>query len=760
MKIKFTPAILFRCVFALAILPGSITAYSQADSTLTNFSLKDLLNVKVTTASKTAQSLEMAPATAIVITAEQIRMRGYQSLLDVMYDLPGVKVDDKIYGGSRNNFTIRGTPGQEKLIILLDGIHITSPSGESMPIMENYPVNLAEQIEIVYGPASALYGADAVSGVINIITKKLPNKKTFFAEASSLAGSYGYTNTTLFVTQKLSDRISLVASGQYYSEQQPDLSKVFKNDSQTNIDEYSTGTINTIYGPYTPKAGIRPVYEAPSKAFNIYVSLRAANFSINYFRNFAKASSSWGSNTSNALYNKDAFISQGVETIDTRFNRAFGKVTSITSLSASQYTLFPESNFRNLYTAMEPAYKYATTSQVKVGQQFDFKAAKDLNIIAGGSYELYYCIPYSTDLDSPVNPNEYIHQSYLGTNTYYRPGGLPAQFYFLRYHNSDAYVQMQYSPSQKINLTAGARYDNNSRFGGSFNPRLGLVFKPSDKSTIKLLYGTSFLAPSPSNNYAYWGSFQTNDSGRNFYSYFMHLPNPGLRPITSKNAEFSLQHYFTDNFSATLNGYYTKLTNLHGYADDNNSTQLYNNSFNGIPVAYVEVFVNQSRQKNYGGSLQLNLKNAIGSVKMNSYFSLSYVNGRSEDGLEESLEESPDTELDFISPFIIQAGTDLKAGKFSFSSRVILMGRQHINGTGDTVSNHIRRQTIAGYTLLNLSLRYSIAKRVHVFANISNALNQRYRSVGYRMDLKKDDELFHGQPGDPIKITAGFNLSF
>lgn len=734
--------------------------YGQTDSLLVNLSLKELLNVKVTTASKTAQSLEMAPATAIVITQEQIKMRGYQSLLDVMYDLPDIKIDDKVYSGSRNIITVRGTPGQEKILILLDGVRITSPSGESMPVMENYPVNLAEQIEIIYGPASALYGADAVSGVINIITKKASNRKTTLVEASSLGGSYGYSNTTLFIAQKLSAQANITVSGQYYADQQPDLSKTFKNDNQTNIDDYATGTLNTIFGPTTPKKPFTAAFEAPIKAYNIYAALHVDNFSFSYFRNYTKTPSAWGSNTSNSLYNKDVYIAQSVDIVNTNYRKSFGKLTSTSSLGGSQYTLSPQSNYRNLYTGMEPAYKYASTSMLKAGEQLDYKASTKLNVIAGAEYELYYSIPYSTDLDGPVNPNEYIHQSYLGTNTYYRPGGLPAQFYFLKYHNSSAYLQLQYSPVEKINLTIGSRYDDNSRYGKSFNPRLGLVYKPAVRTTFKLLYGSAFLAPSPSDAYAYWGSFVTEDSGKTFHSYFLHLPNPGLKPITSKNVELSIQHYFSDNFSATINGYCTWLTNLHGFADDNSSTHLYHNSFNGIPVDFVEVYVSQSRQMNYGGSLQLNLKNSLGQVKINSRLSFSYVNGKEETGLKESDENSKDMELDFISPYMIHAGTDIKVGKFTCSPRIILLSKQHINGFSDTTSSVIKRQTIAGYTLLNLSLRYSIIKKISAFANITNALNQRYRSVGYLMDISKDNDLFHGQPEDPIKIMAGLNVTF
>src|SRR5690606_22583757 len=104
-------------VFLITIVAGSSYTYSQPDTTRhENLSLRELLNAKVITASKTLQALSLTPATVILVSKEQIKSRGYQSLLDVMYDLPDVKVDDKIYPGIRNSFTIRGTQGSEKLI--------------------------------------------------------------------------------------------------------------------------------------------------------------------------------------------------------------------------------------------------------------------------------------------------------------------------------------------------------------------------------------------------------------------------------------------------------------------------------------------------------------------------------------------------------------------------------------------------------------------------------------------------------------------
>jgi iron complex outermembrane receptor protein len=410
---------------------------------------------------------------------------------------------------------------------------------------------------------------------------------------------------------------------------------------------------------------------------------------------------------------------------------------------------------------MEPAYKYETASTVKAEEQLNFKPSEKFNFIAGGNYETYSAVPYSADLAEPVNTNEHIHGTFPGTKNYYSPDGLAAQFYFLKYWNAGTYLQVQYSPVQKINFTLGTRYDINSRYGNAFNPRAGIVYTPYDKTTLKLLYGSAFLAPSPSTSYGYWGAFDTPDSGRTFHSYFLHLPNPGLKPVTSQNTELSIRQYLSDNFSITVDGYYTSLKNLAIYADDNNSAQLYHNMFNGIPVDYIEVPINQARQTNYGGSIQLNWKRSMGRLHINSFASLSYVNGKVENAPTEGDESAPDAELEFISPFRFKAGADIKIGKFSCSPRLVVLSKQNLTGISDSTATPMKRQTIAGYTLLNLSLRYNLTKKLSAFANITNLLNQGYRSVGINMSLKdQNTELFPGQPGEPLRITGGINFSF
>lgn len=735
-------------------------AYSQSDTAvLEHLSLKELLNVKITTASKTSQGSELASAVVKVITREQIRMRGYQSLLDVLYDMPGFKIDDKMYSGMRNSITVRGIQGSEKIQILLDGVSITSPSGEAMPVMQNYPVHLAEQIEVLYGPASALYGANAVSAIVNIITRKNENKD-LLAEASATAGSYGYTNNTLYLSKTISEKTSLTVAGQYYYDRQPDYSKIYAGDPLFSLDSHKDGVFNTIYGPMAPKAPVKPRYEAPMEAYNVYGSLRSGDFSFNIFHTYFKTPSFWENNTSNALYNKEVNMAQTITMANGAYKKQMGRFLSTTSLTASKYDLLPSSNYRNLYTNMEPGYKYSTCDMIRADQQIDFDATDDLHLTAGATVEYYNAIPQSGDLSEPVSKQNGVEGVYLGTRAYYNPDGLAAKFYFIRYNNVGAYFQTQYRFAKNFNVTAGARYDDNSRYGSTFNPRVGFVLQPVKKTTVKLLYGAAYRAPSPSDSYAHYGAFETADSGRSYHSHFLHLANPGLKPVKSHTMEMNVIQQLSADLVMVADGYFTILKGLHTAADDNFTSNIYQNSYIGVPVDYVEVFVNRGKQVNYGGSLELNWKKWIGPVSLRSYASLSYVNGRIKGGLNEYNEFSKDIEIDFVSPWMGHVGTEMKWGRFTCSPRLLVMGRQRIFGTADTSGAVTRRQTIAGYELLNVSMRYQVNRNVSVYLNGTNVLDQRYTNVSFLMDNNKQDtELYRGQPQDPIRLMGGIVFS-
>ena len=139
---------------------------------LTEFSIEDLMQVKVVSATKQAQPWADTAAAVFVITADDIRRSGATSVMEALRLAPGVQVAR--IDSSRWAITIRGFDGRfaNKLLVMLDGRSIYTPlfSGVYWEI-QDVPLDNIERIEVIRGPGGSLWGANAVNGVINIITK-------------------------------------------------------------------------------------------------------------------------------------------------------------------------------------------------------------------------------------------------------------------------------------------------------------------------------------------------------------------------------------------------------------------------------------------------------------------------------------------------------------------------------------------------------------------------------------------------------------
>jgi iron complex outermembrane recepter protein len=155
------------------LLAVSLTVVAQDKPPgLNDFSLKDLMQVEVTTVSKKPQKLANVAAAVYVISAEDIRMSGANSLPEVLRMAPGV--DATRISGNRWAVSIRGfaTRLSNKLLVLVDGRNAYSPafSGVFWDFFQ-FPMEDIERIEVVRGPSAAVWGSNGVNGIINIITK-------------------------------------------------------------------------------------------------------------------------------------------------------------------------------------------------------------------------------------------------------------------------------------------------------------------------------------------------------------------------------------------------------------------------------------------------------------------------------------------------------------------------------------------------------------------------------------------------------------
>jgi outer membrane receptor for ferrienterochelin and colicins len=151
------------------------TAHAAADddAALEDMTLEQLLEVTVTTASKVEEKLSEAPATVIIVTGAELERRGYRQLADLFDDLPGMDVV-RPYGDTWVLTYWRGyrSDQTEPYLLLVDGVIANSLYTDDVegPI-EALPLSNIDRVEIVFGPASSVYGPSAFMGVVNVITR-------------------------------------------------------------------------------------------------------------------------------------------------------------------------------------------------------------------------------------------------------------------------------------------------------------------------------------------------------------------------------------------------------------------------------------------------------------------------------------------------------------------------------------------------------------------------------------------------------------
>ena len=140
----------------------------------------------VTSVSKAKEPLAEAPATVAVITGADIERRGYTDLEAVLRDLPGFDFSRR-GGPSYSNIYQRGYRSIEtnRTMLLIDGVEDNDLASSTAWLSRQFPLSNIDRIEVVYGPASTMYGANAFAGVINVVTKQ---PEQIVAEGKRLGG--------------------------------------------------------------------------------------------------------------------------------------------------------------------------------------------------------------------------------------------------------------------------------------------------------------------------------------------------------------------------------------------------------------------------------------------------------------------------------------------------------------------------------------------------------------------------------------------
>ena len=533
---------------------------------LLDLSPAELANISVSIASGTTKLVAQSAAVTSVITAEQITAMGATELHEVLETVPGMHVTIQPITNDYS-YTLRGIRNEtnSEVLLLINGTRFSVPyQGTHMAGMI-MPVENIQRVEVIRGPGSALYGADAFAGVINIITKKANDidginigARGGNADTKSTWGQYGGKWQGWDVAASLQ-----------YSHNGVDPDRIIKADALSQIDS-ALDNINPALAPNVSQAP-GPM-QTQNERWNGHLNLQRKHWDLGF----------WAFNE--ADYGLRAGAAGSLDNLG-RGNGAnyLADVRYSTEDDIDNWELQTHASFlhtdviANIYGA-PPGAVLPIDNNGNVNQSTNFVAFPNgLRFLAGFKNTIptfEFTAIYKGLPDHIIRMVSSFRYEEMNTQEArnYGPGvidgatllGLPAinlagdlrsltgtPFSFNRDRHRDIWsvaAQDEWQLARDWHLTTGLRFDHYSDFGSTLNPRAALVWDITPKLTGKLLYGQAYRAPS------FLEQYQQNST--------LFLGNPSLSPETIATTELAFDYHPTKTLRTALNLYHYEIHDL------------------------------------------------------------------------------------------------------------------------------------------------------------------------------------------------------
>ena len=513
------------------------TAYANEQPSIFELGLKDLLDIRiVSSASGYAQPIADAPATVSIIHAEQWRAQGASTLSEAIQALPGVYLSKVQTGVTKPKISLRGLSGAfgEQILILIDGKPFRQMINGGTFYAQRIPLINFERIEVVRGPGSAIYGADAMGGVINLISYeegKIPSA------LHGRVGSFGTVELGLSHHLKLHD--NTFQFGLEYQSSDDDEGKRINSDWQTVFDQrfgsnasLAPGFFDEHYEIY----GFKFQWFRPGMRLDVYD-----------WRNF---DSGVGAGVAQSL-DSNASIEQHVTRVD--FNKELGYSEKLKTDLRLSYNI---EHGEAYYHIFPPG------AVLPIGEDGNANFVDPVNLVSFP--DGYIGVPgmdnkgYSASITQLFDVNDshflrwevgYEFNQVLGTESKnFGPDILDGsqdvvdgtltevtntEYSFLPLSEREIFylsLQDEWKISDGFRATVGLRYDKYTDFGETVNPRIGLIWTLNPNWKLKLFSGSAFRAPS------FVELYTANNPAT--------IGNPGLEPekVQTLDSGFSLNY--------------------------------------------------------------------------------------------------------------------------------------------------------------------------------------------------------------------------
>lgn len=523
----------------LACLPGG-QALAAGDDLLA-LPLEELIRLEVRIATGTPKPLASSPAATTLLRREDFRAMGARTVQEALVAVPGLQVSPQsaLAGGDR--YFIRGiTSGSNaQTLVLVNGIPMSLQGRSAQTPELKAPIEMIERIEVIRGPGSAVHGADAFAGAINLITRDAAGLEG--SRAGVRAGSFDSFTGYLSHGGRLGEAQAAFLLS--YSGTDGDDRRIAV-DVQTLNDRRDGTSASLAPGPAQHRA----------QRSDLHATLQWKEVSAQFYWNevwdlgpsqgLAGALDPRGEVAGQRLSSEVGWRREGRGHWDLE-TRVLWRHSN--TRSAEPFRTLPPGAFGNDPATGQPLFPQGLLDDIDQSENNTWLQSSALwrgserhrlRVGAGASHDDFY---------KSEQRNNYV-VTVPGAPPSPRPGGLTdisdtPEVIVPEANRTGlfAFVQDEWQFAPGWELTAGVRYDHFSDFGDAATPRLALVWNTRPRLTSKLIYGEAFRAPSFSELYA---------SGNPFA-----LGNAGLEPERLRSTELAFHYRPTDTWSLALHLY-------------------------------------------------------------------------------------------------------------------------------------------------------------------------------------------------------------
>jgi outer membrane receptor for ferrienterochelin and colicins len=656
-------ASLWLIILLLLALPA---AAQEKTKDLGEASLEDLGNIQVYSASKHMQSASDAPSSVTVITADEIQKYGYRTLADILESVRGFYItSDRLYSYVGVRGFGRLGDWNSRILLLVDGHRINDNVNGNGMLGTEFPVDvdLIERVEIIRGPSSSLYGAQAFSAVINVITREPSQQKG--VELSFEPASFGTYKGRVSLSGQYAG-IGMLLSGTFYNSQGPTLFFPQFDSPATN---YGV-TSNTDY----------------ENSQHVMATVSFHGFTLQGL--YSERDKGMPTGFFGTLFNDPRTQDiRNQQYVDLSYQHSISEKWDLTVR-----TSYDQSRLQGpqAYSTGLPDGSTTVDTYSSRGSWWNSEAK-----LSGTVLEKHK-ITVGTEITDNLRQDQ---GNYIPIGNFVPFPGSSVIWAL--------YGQDEFAITHNLTLSAGLRYDHYSDFGGTSNPRLGLIYHLFHPTTLKLLYGTAFRAPEPFERTPDFGPFYDN--------------NPGLKPETTRSVEGVVEQGLGQHFTLSGSVFRNWIDQLISQeTDSSNGLSVYQNSGKAV-AGGVEVELN--------GHLASGIKGSA---------SYSYVDA-----------ENPTTHQ-------ILTNSPQHLGKLNLSYPVV---QQRLFASVDaqytSSAQTLAANTVSGFSVLNFTLLgHALGKHLDLSGSVYNVFNKKYFDPGRPED--PEDSIQQDGRNFRIKLTGRF----